>query len=300
MSDPLAQVIELLRPQAVGAKEISAAGRWTVQYVNFGKPAFGAMIEGRCRLMLENEEPVLLEAGDFVLLPATPTFTFSGLEPGPMLRLDPHGELPRTQVRYGRQDGPAEMRQFGGWFRFGAPDADLLVALLPRMVVLRGVPRLAQLVRMLGEESARDLIGRDLILERMVEILLIEALRAMPAQSTQPGLLRGLADPRIAAALRGLHGDITRDWTVPDLAAAAGMSRSAFFDRFSRMLGVRPMEYLVTWRMAVAKDLLRRGGLALEEVAARVGYASASTFSTAFSRHVGQPPGRFRLTAAED
>lgn len=71
------------------------------------------------------------------------------------------------------------------------------------------------------------------------------------------------------------------------------MSRSAFSERCTRMVGTRPMEYLATWRMAVAKDLLRKGGIALDGVAARVGYGSASTFSTAFSRHAGQPPGRF-------
>jgi len=84
---------------------------------------------------------------------------------------------------------------------------------------------------------------------------------------------------------------------VDALAKTAGMSRSAFFDRFVRMVGLRPMEYLVAWRMAVAKDLLRGDTLALDEVASRVGYGSASTFSTAFSRHVGQPPGRFARTS---
>ncbi|WP_256439704.1 MULTISPECIES: helix-turn-helix transcriptional regulator [Paracoccus] len=185
------------------------------------------------------------------------------------------------------------MRQFGGWFTFAAPDAALLVTLLPRMIHLRGVPRLTQLVHMLGEEAARDDAGRDLILARLVEILLIEALRAAPEGAAAPGLLRGLSDPRMASALRSLHGDITRAWTVPDLANTAGMSRSAFFERFTRMVGSPPMEYLTTWRMAVAHDLLRQGSLALDEVAARVGYGSASTFSTAFSRHTVQPPERY-------
>jgi AraC-like DNA-binding protein len=84
---------------------------------------------------------------------------------------------------------------------------------------------------------------------------------------------------------------------VASLAGEASMSRSAFFDRFTRTVGLRPMEYLVAWRMAVAKDLLRGGDAALDEVASRVGYSSASTFSTAFSRHVGQPPGRYSRAA---
>jgi AraC-like DNA-binding protein len=77
------------------------------------------------------------------------------------------------------------------------------------------------------------------------------------------------------------------------LAKKSALSRSSFFDRFVRAVGVPPMEYLLAWRMAVAKDLLRRKDVAIAEVAERVGYGSASTFSTAFSRHVGQPPSRF-------
>jgi len=294
ISDPLSQVIQLLRPTAVFSKGISGAGAWAVRYSEFGHPGFCAVTEGRCRLAVEGETTVDLETGDFVLLPATPAFTMSGFEPAAPQRIDPKAmSAPGPDVRYGRKEGPPEVRQFGGWFSFGAPDAGLVVSLLPRMIHIRGVERLSQLVRMVGEEAARNDAGRELILGRLVEILLIEALRSAPPATARPGLLRGLADPRIAAALRAMHGEIERAWTVPDLAGAAGMSRSAFFERFLRTVGVRPMEYLLNWRMAVAKDLLRRGGLALDEVAGRIGYGSASTFSTAFSRHVGMPPGRF-------
>lgn len=299
MADPLSEVIQLLRPRAVYSKGISGAGRWAIRYAEFGQPGFCAITEGRCRLAVDGEAPVILEEGDFVLLPATPAFTMSGLEPAPVLHIDPTtAPPPDGEVRHGRMDGPPDVRQFGGYFAFGSPDAALLVSLLPRMIHIRGVPRLIQLVRLVGEEAARDDIGRDLILERLVEILLIEALRAAPVREARPGLLRGLGDPRIAIALRHMHGNVERPWTVPELAHEAGMSRSAFFDRFVRMVGVRPMEYLLSWRMALAKSLLRGGGIALDEVARRIGYGSASTFSTAFSRHVGLPPGRFMRDAA--
>lgn len=298
MSDPLSDVIRLLRPRAVFAKGISGAGRWAVRYAAFGQPGFCAVTEGRCRLAVEGEDPVILEAGDFVLLPATPAFTMSGLDPAPPVRIDPTTAAPTDrEIRYGRPDGPPDVRQFGGWFAFDSPDAGLLVSLLPRMIHIRGVPRLSALVRLLGEEAARDEIGRDLILERLVEILLIEALRAAPAPESRPGLLRGLADPRIAAALRRMHSEIDRPWTVPDLAREAGMSRSAFFARFARTVGVKPMAYLLSWRMAVAKGLLRGERIAMDEVARRIGYGSASTFSTAFARHVGKPPGQYMRLA---
>ena len=131
------------------------------------------------------------------------------------------------------------------------------------------------------------------MLTRLVEVLLIEALRAAPGEDAPPGLLRGLADARLAAAIRHMHGDPGRSWTVAQLAKKAAMSRSRFFDRFSQAVGLSPMEYLVAWRMFVAKDLLRRQNFRIAEVAERVGYGSASTFSTAFSRYVGRSPGRY-------
>ncbi len=294
MTDPLTQVIGLLRPRAVFSKGISGAGAWAVRYAAFGQPGFCAVIDGRCRLAVDGEAPVELAQGDFVLLPATPAFTMSSLVPTIPLHVDPKVEpAPATEIRHGRPDGPADVRLFGGYFAFGSPDAVLLVSLLPAIVHVRGIERLTVLVRLVGEEAGGDLAGRDLILARLVEVLLIEGLRAVQGRDAPPGLLRGLADIRVAAALRRMHGDPERPWTVAELAAAAGMSRSAFFDRFTRTVGLRPMEYLLAWRMALAKDLLRGGAASLDDVAARVGYGSASTFSTAFARHVGQPPGRY-------
>jgi transcriptional regulator GlxA family with amidase domain len=150
---------------------------------------------------------------------------------------------------------------------------------------------------LVGEESSARRSGRDLILSRLVEVLLIEALRSTQADEARPGLLRGLSDARLAAAIRQMHRNPARSWTVAQLAKESALSRSAFFDRFTRAVGLPPMEYLLAWRMAVAKDLIRREELALAAVAERVGYSSASTFSTAFSRHVGQPPGRYARAA---
>ena len=130
-----------------------------------------------------------------------------------------------------------------------------------------------------------------------MDVLLIEALRSAKGEEAPPGVLRGLSDARLAAAIRQMHGNPARPWTVAQLAKEAALSRSAFFDRFTRAVGLPPMEYLLGWRMAVAKDLLRREDLGLAVVAERVGYSSASTFSTAFSRYVGQPPRRYGRAA---
>jgi len=294
MSDPLAEIIALLRPRAVFSKGISGAGRWGVRYSEFGNPSFCVVLEGSCRLAVAGAAPVTLQAGDFVLLPSTPGFTMTGFEPVKPVLLDPKVSAAATgDVRHGRRGGRPDVRLLGGYFIFDSPDAPLLVALLPAILHVRGVERLTALVRLVGEESRERRSGRDLVLARLIELLLIESLRSKPDNDTPPGLLRGLADARLAAAIRHIHGDPARSWTVEQLARKVALSRSAFFDRFSRAVGLPPMEYLVAWRMALAKDLLRRGDIGLATVAERVGYGSASTFSTAFSRHVGQPPSRY-------
>jgi AraC-like DNA-binding protein len=294
MVDPLTQVISLLQPGAVFSKGISGAGRWGVRYSAFGYPSFCAVLEGACKLAVDGQEPITLEAGDFVLLPATPGLTLSGFHPVRPKKVDPHAEAsPGGEVRHGTQDGPPDVRLLGGYFVFGSPDAALLVSLLPQQIHVRGEPRLATLVRLVSDEAPAERAGRDLVLTRLVEILLIEALRSTHGAAASPGLLRGLGDARLARAIRHMHESPARPWTVVQLAKEAALSRSAFFDRFTRAVGIPPMEYLLAWRMALAKNLLRNGGRGIADVAEQVGYASASTFSTAFSRHVGQPPARF-------
>ena len=298
MNDPLSEVITLLQPRAVFSRRISGAGRWGVRYSAFGEPSFCAVLEGSCRLTVDGHRPLTIEAGDFVLLPATPGFTMSGFEPVKLERFDPKVTAKVLgEVRHGTRGGRPDVRLLGGWFVFDSPDTALLVSLLPSLVHVRGVERLSILVRLVGDEASERRAGRDLVLTRLVEVLLIEALRATPSDDAPPGLLRGLADTRLAPAIRQMHGQLARSWTVALLARSAALSRSAFFERFTRNVGLPPMEYLLAWRMAVAKDLLRREDLGLAEVAERVGYGSASTFSTAFSRHVGRPPGRYAREA---
>lgn len=294
MVDPLSEVIALLRPRTVFSKIISGAGRWAVRYSDFGQPSFCTVLDGSCRLTVDGQEPLTLEAGDFLLLPKTPGFSMSGFEPASAKLIDPKvSPAPMHEVRHGTPDGDPDVRLLGGSFVFDSRDADLLLSLLPALVHVRGVDRLSTLVHLVRDEATAERPGRDLVLGRLVEVMLIEALRTIQGEAAPAGLLRGLGDARLAIAIREMHADPARVWTVEELAKKAALSRSVFFDRFAGAVGVPPMEYLLGWRMAIAKDLLRQQDISLAEVAERVGYSSASTFSTAFSRHVGQPPSRF-------
>lgn len=294
MADPLSEIVQLLRPRAVLANVISGKGQWAVRYAEFGQPSFCIMLEGRCQLAVDGHEPATISAGDFVLLPTTPGFTLSSFAPAPPVWMDPNEvRARRGELRYGEQTGQPEMRSLGGSFLFDCADPGLLVSLLPKLVHVRGSARLSQLVQMAGEESADEGPGHEFVLSRLVEILLVEAMRWSVSESAPPGLLRGLGDERLAAALKQMHAHVERNWSVGQLAGIAALSRSSFFERFTRTVGMAPMEYLSSWRMEMAKEFLRRDELSVSEIAERVGYGSASAFSVAFNRCVGQPPSRY-------
>lgn len=294
VSDPLAVIISLLRPQTVLAKIITGAGQWSIRKPRYEDPAFCLLLNGSCFLDLDGVGTLELHEGDFVLLPSMPSFTLaSDLSISPtLLDLD---SSPNTH----HGTGQVTMRMLGGYFRFDRANSQFLLKLLPSVVHVRraesGAMRLHRLVELIAEEVQANGPGRDLILERLVEVLLVESLRfrsAFAARGEQ-GLLAGLSDPALAQTLREIHLDVARHWTVRELARTAGMSRAVFAERFSRKIGIPPMQYLLEWRVAQAKDMLRRERPSLAEVAERVGYQSASAFSTAFTRLTGRSPSEF-------
>jgi AraC-like DNA-binding protein len=295
MTDPLAEVVTLLQPAARFSKHVVGAGRWRIRRSDAGQPFYCAVLEGGCRLALDGHEPIELQAGDFVLVPAAFGVTMSSLEPpaGAATLDSMPVALGEGLFRIGAPQGPTDLRILAGHCSFGSPDAALLVSLLPQFVHVRGEQRLATLVQFVREESHAQRPAREVVLARLLEVLLIEALRSASGTAASPGLARGLADVRLAAAIRAMHAQPTRAWTVVELAKEAALSRSSFFERFSREVGLAPMAYLLAWRMALAKDLLRRNEGGVAEIAERVGYSSASTFSVAFTRHVGLRPTQY-------
>ncbi len=299
MVDPLAEVVSLLQPGAPFSKVVVASAPWAVRRTEMGRPFYFAVLEGSCRLTIDGpsrSDTITLQAGDFALLPAARNFATSSLD-----RLPPAaGEAVTTPIaampggaRVGDPNGAVAVRMLVGNCVLGSPDAALLVPLLPQWVHVRGEPRLSVLVQLLGDETRTDRPARDIVMARLLEVLLIEALRSSAVTAASPGLLRGLSDPKLAQALRLMHARPAGPWSVAQLAREAAMSRSAFFDRFNRAVGVTPMDYLQAWRMALAKQLLRQRETAIADIAERVGYSSVSAFGVAFTRHVGVAPGRY-------
>lgn len=294
MIDPFSEIISLLRPQASFSKRVHASGPFRVCRDNVNEAFYCAVLSGRASLEVDGKEPLELDVGDFVLIPAAKSFTFSSLNPPPpegLLSLPIEGKdgiywLGPTEVE-------PEVRQLIGHCTFASPDADLLMSLLPDLVVVHGEGRLTALMDLLREEFRADRPARNAIVEHLLQVLLIEAFRSSSPPKASFGLLNGLADKRIGPSLRSMHATPDYAWTVPELANKAGLSRSAFFTRFSRVVGLAPMGYLQNWRMTIAKHMLCAGLMSIAEVSSRTGYGSSSAFSTAFSRHVGTSPAQF-------
>ncbi|MEU4658274.1 AraC family transcriptional regulator [Streptomyces sp. NPDC023723] len=302
MADPLTDVIGLLHPRVVLWKQIEGSGRWVLSFAANPDVNFGVVTVGHCWLRCEGA-PVRLAKGDFLLLSGPPAFTFSsdiGEDTGGDV-VDGERALAGTQDNYLRlgSEGGTAVRLLAGHFTIEPENAGLLLDLLPTVVHLRadtdGAGRIARLLELIGDEAGSARPGASLVLTRLVEVMLVEALRSAPATLEQPpaNLLAGLGDPPVAAALQAIHANTARPWTVATLAAEARVSRSVLAERFVRRVGLTPIEYLLSWRMAMAKRALRQGDQPIAEIARAIGYGSTTAFSTAFSRVTGTAPGRY-------
>jgi AraC-like DNA-binding protein len=298
--DPLTQMVQLLRPKGFTWKGVEAGSDWLLRFPATAGISFCLVAAGSCRLDVPPQEPRRLGEGDYVLLAAPPCWTLSDGVPSDSI--DVKTALAASQGRrkfVGRRGVAPIARLVGGHFSFDKANAGLLGGLIPAVVVIPsfepGARRLRGVLDLIDDEARSSRSGRTLILERLLEIMLVEAIRhGAGVGEIRPGLLAGLGDRPVGATLRAMHADIRRGWTVAQLAAVARMSRSVFAERFTRIVGMPPIDYLLHWRMTLAKDALRRRTSSLAEVAFSCGYGSASAFSTAFSRTVGCSPAKYR------
>ncbi|MEH6718523.1 MAG: AraC family transcriptional regulator [Aurantimonas endophytica] len=241
---------------------------------------------------LPNRAPTTMQEGDVFLLSNTRYTVASDPGVDPIDGMALYSLPGRDTVRLG--DG-CETVMMGGGSAFGDGCASFVLDALPSfMRIDRASPSaegIARTLQSLQAEVRHGGVGSTVIAERLAEILVVEAVRAHvaggPADSV--GWITALADPRIGKAITMMHGDVSRRWTVPLLAQEAGMSRSAFTQRFSERVGRPPMDYLMQWRMTVAQRKLSTGQ-AVAQIAADVGYSSQSAFAHAFKRVMGQTP----------
>jgi AraC-like DNA-binding protein len=172
-----------------------------------------------------------------------------------------------------------------------------LLEALPPILTLSAAANdpLHDVIGLLSSELATSAPGQQTVLDRLLDVLLVLAMRACFQRNEHaPRWYQASADPRLGPALSAMHSDPARPWTVPNLAAISGLSRAAFARIFQLALGQAPMQYLTEWRMTLARDQLRAGDLTLAQIGELTGYASPYAFAAAFRRHHGVPPGRWR------
>ncbi|WP_197363264.1 cupin domain-containing protein, partial [Streptomyces clavuligerus] len=177
--------------------------------------------------------------------------------------------------------------------------SDRVLTALPRVALVPSVPEGCPPLAMIAQELARDIPGRQVILDRLLDLLLVTSLRewfALPG-SDAPAWYRAHGDPQVGRALKLMHGDPARPWTVASLAAAVGASRARFAHRFTELVGQSPMAYLTEWRICRAADLLARTDATVDAVSRQVGYSNAYALSVAFKRTRGVRPSEHRALA---
>lgn len=298
-SDPIAVAIGLLRPRTVVKVGLHAAGPWAVRFEPYPHVSLGVVARGQCWLALEGHEPVLLTEGDFYLLGNPPPYLLaSELTATPRAAKPLWDTAADGAVRIGP---PAEEDTYlcGGHFSFDDTNADILLDVLPPLVHVHATdPRgelLAHLSHLLVTEAETTALGSSLVLDHLAQVLFVHMLRAHADQTDRPtGWLGALNNDGIGAALRAMHAHVAHRWTLKELADISRMSRSAFAATFKTQVGTPPLEYLIQWRMSLARDALRRGTRSITELAFATGYESESAFSTAFRRVVGISPKHYR------
>jgi AraC-like DNA-binding protein len=199
---------------------------------------------------------------------------------------------------WGNDPDGATVLLTGTYHMHGEVSGRLLRA-LPVLLVLSEEALDSPLIPLMADEIVKDAPGQEAVLDRLLDLLLIAALRAWFARpdADAPGWYRASADPVVGLALRLLHNDPAHPWTVAELAGATGLSRAALARRFTDLVGEPPMSFLAGWRIALAADLLLEPGATLGSVARQVGYGGPFALSAAFKRVRGISPQEHRALA---
>jgi AraC-like DNA-binding protein len=302
--DPLSEILSLLKPRSYITAGFDAGGDWSLRLDDLaGRIKCYAVIRGACWLLLEDGgEPVRLVAGDCFVLPSgRPVRIGSDLSLAPMiasevLAPDRDGEV----VTY---NGGGDVLLAGSRFEVSGRHVELLLRTLPPVIHLKATAEQATLrwsVELMMREMREAQPGASLVAQQLAHIMLAQTLRLYMAQEADMGCgwFAGLADPQIGLVLGDIHADPARQWTLDELAAIAGMSRTVFARRFRERLGETPLAYVARWRMMLAVQRLTTGRETLSQIARGVGYGSENAFNTAFRRVMGTAPRRYARDVA--
>ncbi|TDP98009.1 AraC family transcriptional regulator [Labedaea rhizosphaerae] len=306
--DVLTDLLQRSRARGAAFSHSTAHGRWGVRFPVGAKLAIHGLLGGEAFAWThERGQARHVLSGDIVLVrgpsphfmahsPDTEVVSFTDHRP-----VNPAGGA--QQLAYGTGPGNATTF-FCGAYSFEGDLCAGLLARLPNLTVVRAPTgsSLRATMDVFAAEVLREAPGQQALLDSLLDVILVQALREQLAADLEaaPAWFRAMDDPAVGPALRAVHADPARPWTVADLAATASVSRATFARRFTALLGVAPLAYVTDWRMALAREQLRDGDVGLAAVARSLGYSSEFSFAAAFKRHHGVSPGRWRTSAGGD
>ncbi|CAL9326970.1 MULTISPECIES: AraC family transcriptional regulator [Streptomyces] len=303
--DAVSQLLGEVRARGAVFRQTIMRPPWALRMASGAPLTLALMLRGRAWIVPDEHEPVPVGVGDIAVVrgdapytvaddPAsTPSAVVTGADYCPGAEgVEPAAGPART---CGTPADGAPVLLSGAFERRGEL-SDRLVRVLPPVLVVPGENSPYAPVELVAQEIARERPGRQLVLDRLLDLMLVSALRGWfdDPDAGAPAWCSALDDPVVGAALRSLHAAPDRPWTVADLAAEVGVSRAALARRFTALVGEPPMAYLTSWRIALAADLLRQSDLTVGTIARKVGYANAFALSVAFKRLRGTRPSDFR------
>jgi AraC-like DNA-binding protein len=293
----------LIRARASGGvfARSAALPPWGIRFPGTIQLAVHAVVQGGAWLWTDlGDDPLELAPGDLALARGGPDH-FIAHEP--RAHCVPLGDFHSLPADGAGSHVPGSTVFLCGAYRFAGDIGRGLVAALPPVLSLPASvdDPIHQVVTLLSREMLHTEPGKQTVLDRLLDVLVVLGIRAgLTRSATAPAWFRAASDPRLSPALQSIHASPGKPWTVDDLAKLSNMSRATFARIFHQALGQAPMQYLTDWRMTVARDLLLAQDATLDQIAANVGYSSVYGFTTAFRRHNGEPPRRWqqRATAA--
>lgn len=314
--DPLSQVLNSMRisgslllkekyeaPWAVSVPSSNTLNHVFETATNTRIAAFHLIERGHMTIELENGESTLVEAGEMAVC-------FSGLDhslsQGKGNKTITFGEImfEGNNIFKPKNTSSPCTSMICGVFLLHDALLNPLLSALPNVLKFSvsnptAYPRLYGVVKLMEQEFHHKTVGNSFVLQRYLEILCAEAVRAhvdsLPSQST--GWLSALKDPVIGRAIEIIHAHPGYKWSVKNLADQVTISPSRFSARFSETLGESPMMYITKWRMYTASQMLNGNQLSIDQIASQVGYESIAAFSRAFKRHIGLPPATWRAAS---
>lgn len=296
--DPLSDVLSLLKPRGYQSGGIDAGGDWSFSFPKSNGFFCLALVSGSCWLSIEGvDKPVPMQAGEFAILPHGPAFRIaSDLTVSPVDIVSLREE--KLNGRILNWQGGGACLGLSAVFTFAGEHANILSEVLPALIHIRNPADLLALQWYLERIMAvirNPQPGGVLQGEYLAQMMLIEILRIHMTDRRTGGVgwLFALADKQLGAAIVAMHERPGHRWTVHELAERAGMSRSAFAQRFKERVGVSVMEYLIRWRMLLAADRLVNSSDTVSSIALSLGYESESAFGFAFKRKMGYSPRRY-------